>query len=61
MATIQKKRHPAQLVLFGERLAVPHWCDLGKPTRVEVVRLLSQLLLSVRADNPSPPQTRRKP
>jgi hypothetical protein len=56
MATIQKQRRPAQLVLFGERVAVPHWCDLAKPTRVEVVRLLAQLLLSVQADNPGRPQ-----
>jgi hypothetical protein len=41
-----------QLALFGERIAVPRWSDLIEPTQVEVVKLLAQLLLSVRTSNP---------
>jgi hypothetical protein len=41
-----------QLALFGERLSIPRWSDLTEPTRVEVVRLLAQLLVSVQTRNP---------
>jgi hypothetical protein len=41
-----------QMALFGERLAVPRWSDLTQPTRVEVIRLLAQLLVSVHMRNP---------
>jgi hypothetical protein len=45
--------------LFGERLAVPQWHDLTETTRVEMVGLLAQLLLSVQQSNPtSAPQNR---
>jgi hypothetical protein len=36
------------MVLFGERHAAPNLCDLGEPTRTEVIRLLAELLQSVR-------------
>ena len=52
MATIPRQ-HRMQLVLFGERLAVPQWHDLAEATRAEVVRILAQLLLSLSASNPS--------
>jgi hypothetical protein len=38
-----------QLGLFWERVPVPQWIDLIEPTRVEVVRLLAQLLREARA------------
>jgi hypothetical protein len=38
-----------QLGLFWERPAAPRWGDLSEPTRVEVVRLLAQLLREARA------------
>ncbi len=52
MTAIQKTSRMRQLALFGERLAVPRWSDLTQPTHVEVVRLLAQLLVSVRTGNP---------
>lgn len=58
MATIPRQRR-MQLVLFGERLAVPQWHDLAEGTRAEVIRILAQLLLSLRMGNPSrAPQSR---
>ena len=48
----KSKSRMTQLALFGERLAVPRWSDLTQPTRVEVVRLLAQLLVSVRTSDP---------
>jgi hypothetical protein len=53
MATTPKQNRTNQLVLFGERPAVPHWRDLAESTRVEVVGLLAQLPLSIHAGNPS--------
>ena len=41
-----------QLGLFWERPAAPRWGDLSEPTRVEVVRLLAQLLREARAPAP---------
>jgi hypothetical protein len=38
-----------QLGLFWERAAVPRWSELSEPTRVEVVRLLAQLLREAQA------------
>jgi hypothetical protein len=38
-----------QLGLFRESPAVPRWGDLSEPTRVEVIRLLAQLLREARA------------
>jgi len=52
MTVIPKASRMSQLALFGERLAVPHWSDLTQPTRVEVISLLAQLLVSVRTSNP---------
>lgn len=42
-----------QLGLFWERVTAPQWIDLSEPTRVEVVRLLAQLLREARADEPA--------
>ena len=50
--SVFRKSRITQLALFGERLAVPRWSDLTQPARVEVVRLLAQLLVSVRTSNP---------
>jgi hypothetical protein len=36
-----------QLLLFSERIAVPYWSSLAESTRVEVVKLLAKLLVSV--------------
>jgi hypothetical protein len=59
MAPILKEHRMAQLVLFGEHLAVPHWGDLTQSTRSELVRLLAQLLIGVQASSPSRvPQSR---
>lgn len=52
MAAISRASRMIQLALFGERLAVPRWSDLTEPTRVEVIRLLAQLLVSVQTSNP---------
>jgi hypothetical protein len=60
MTAMSRATRITQLALFGERLAVPRWSDLTQPTRVEVVRLLAQLLISVRKSNPvCVPQDRR--
>ena len=40
-----------QLSLYWERVAAPQWHDLSEPTRVEVLRLLAQLLREARAGN----------
>jgi hypothetical protein len=42
-------RKVRQLALFCERSVAPQWPDLAVSTRVEVVRLLAQLLVQVRA------------
>lgn len=52
MTAMSRATRITQLALFGERLAVPRWSDLTQPTRVEVVRLLAQLLISVRTSTP---------
>lgn len=52
MTAISRASRMTQLALFGERLAVPRWSDLTQPTRVEVVRLLAQLLVSIQTRNP---------
>jgi len=52
MTAIPRASRISQLALFGERLVVPRWHDLTQPTRVEVVKLLAQLLVHVRASNP---------
>ena len=52
MTAIPRASRMIQLALFGERLAVPRWSDLTEPTRVEVVRLLAQLLVSVQTSDP---------
>jgi hypothetical protein len=36
-----------QLMLFSERFVVPYWSNLAESTRVEVVKLLAKLLVSV--------------
>jgi hypothetical protein len=53
MVPILKEHRMAQLALFGEHPAVPHWSDLTQSTRNELVRLLAQLLLGVQANGPS--------
>jgi len=53
MATTLKEYRITQLVLFGERIAVPDWRDLAEPTRVEAIRLLTRLLISIRRYNPN--------
>jgi hypothetical protein len=59
MATTSKEHRMTQLVLFGERVAVPDWHDLAETTRVEAVRLLTRLLISIHTDGPSrAPQSR---
>jgi hypothetical protein len=59
MAKIPKEKRVAQLVLFWERHNAPHWQDLAETTRFEAVRLLAQLLRTVRATKLSPaPQNR---
>ena len=52
MAALSQRSRMTQLALFGEQLAVPRWYDLTQPARVEVVRLLAQLLVSVRTGDP---------
>jgi hypothetical protein len=52
MTAIPKASGMKQLALFGERLIVPRWNDLAQPARIEIVRLLAQLLVSVRTSNP---------
>ena len=52
MTAISRASRMIQMALFGERLAVPRWSDLTQPTRVEVIRLLAQLLVSVHMRNP---------
>jgi len=52
MAALSKRPRITQLALFGERFAVPRWSDLTQAARVEVVRLLAQLLVSVRTSKP---------
>jgi hypothetical protein len=42
-----KSMSTIQMALFTESPAVPHWSDLDEPTRVEVVKLLAQLLVAV--------------
>jgi hypothetical protein len=51
MPTTLKEDRMTQLVLFGERVAVPDWCDMAEPTRMEAVRLLTRLLISVSKHN----------
>jgi hypothetical protein len=51
--TLTQRRTRQLLLLFGERLAVPHWSDLAETTRIEAVRTLAQLLRSVHAGKPS--------
>jgi hypothetical protein len=43
-----------QLGLFWGRVAGPQWGDLSESTRVEVVRLLAQLLREAHARAPGP-------
>lgn len=40
-----------QLGLFWERAATPQWSELSEPTRVEVIKLLAQLLREARTGN----------
>jgi hypothetical protein len=48
MAAIPEARWRSQLVLFDGQPVVPRWSDLSAQTRVEVVSLLAQLLISTR-------------
>lgn len=48
MAAIPAARWKRQLALFDGQLVVPRWSDLAVQTRVEVVSLLAQLLVSTR-------------
>ena len=48
-----------QLMLFSECFAVPYWSNLAESTRVEVVKLLARLLVSVHMSSPgNAPQSR---
>jgi hypothetical protein len=59
MAKTSRKGRLSQLGLFGERVVLPRWHDLTDTTRLEALRLLAQLLVGVRAENPSrAPQSR---
>jgi hypothetical protein len=49
MAKIPQRKRMTQLTLFHEHPSGPNWRDIGEATRVETVRMLSQLLLKVRA------------
>lgn len=49
MAKIPQQTQMTQIGLFDEHPRGPNWRDLGEATRVEAVRLLSRLLLKVRA------------
>ena len=40
-----------QLGLFWERAVTPQWSELSEPTRVEVIKLLAQLLREARTGN----------
>ena len=51
MPTTLKEHRMTQLVLFGERVAVPDWRDIAEPTRMEAVSLLTRLLISVSKHN----------
>ena len=53
MTAIPRASRMIQMALFGERPAVPRWSDLTQPTRVEVIRLLAQLLVNVHTRNPT--------
>jgi hypothetical protein len=39
------------MVLFSEQSIKPSWSDLAESTRIEVISLLAQLLVSVQAAN----------
>jgi hypothetical protein len=49
MAKIPQEKRMTQLALFQECTEGPTWRDFGEATRVEAVRMLSRLLLKVRA------------
>lgn len=49
MAKIPQQTQMTQIGLFDEHPRSPDWRDFGEATRVEAVRLLSRLLLKVRA------------
>lgn len=49
MAKIPQQRQRTQMGLFDEHQRGPNWRDFGEATRVEAVRMLSRLLLKVRA------------
>jgi hypothetical protein len=49
MAKIPQQTRMTQLALFHEQPDGPNWRDFGEATRVEAVRMLSRLLLKVRA------------
>jgi hypothetical protein len=53
MEKIAQRDRLRQLGLFWERVAAPQWGDLSEPTRVEVVRLLAQLLREARSHTPA--------
>jgi hypothetical protein len=52
MTTIPQQPRRAQLILFDECPVLPQWHDLAEPTRLEAVRLLTQLLVSVQRSHP---------
>jgi len=59
MAKIPTQKRMTQLALFAESPDAPHWRDLAEATRLEAIRLVAQLLLSIRPGKLSrAPQTR---
>lgn len=49
MAKIPQQKRVTQLTLFHEHPVEPYWRDISEATRVETIRILSRLLLQVRA------------
>jgi hypothetical protein len=51
MTAIPASHRTTQMVLFSEQSIKPSWSDLAESTRIEVISLLAQLLVSVQAAN----------
>ena len=52
MELIPAAKWKRQLALFSERVIVPGWNDLAQHTKIEVIDLLAQLLISTRRNSP---------
>jgi hypothetical protein len=48
--TLPLARQTTQLALFGERAVVPSWNDLNESMKSDSLKLLAQLLISVRTN-----------